>query len=816
MKIPPLSFPENGAGGPPRLGAAWIAPPDAAGRKNYYFRARKTFWLEEIPKNAELLIGAESSYVLYLNGMEMGRGPARGTHTINYYDSYEVASQLKPGRNDVGVLCHCMNIETFIAAPAEPGVVMEIAGILTTDATWEVAAAGDEWRSDAMLFTEQTGFSEWRDLRQEPVGWQVGRDSSQWEHAVCLSKASGVLKKRFLPRLIPHLQETVYRPVGIPAVAIVPMVSDFTDRAVAQLMTDEEHQGCGDLFPHDLSALYASAEDGVTIVPPADGGGLAIVFDFGREVVGRFEMEISASNGTIIDLGYEEQLVDGRLRVSHEGWKGERYDFADRYILRDGRQLVGNSLMERGFRMVQIVIRNLRVPLTIHRVRALDRRYPLYPKASFHCSDPLLDGIWKACVETLSACTTDIFTDCPWRERTFWVNDLLVENLVFLQLTGDRMLPARALQMAFSETAANGFVHGACPCPAEGKKDDWLALPATNLFMALILKDYFLYTGDGELVKEYLPKIRRILEEFGRYADERGVVTLPSEYWNFFDWSYEANGYSLSGKTSAPLNYLYLLALKTYEALRVQTGCSAAAGDFKSQISQLSVSLDEVFFDREAGRLSDCIEAGNRSNLSSQLSHALALIAGEYRGGIQADLAKGLNDSSLLVPELYLHHFIFSAQKIVESTPNGLDRIRKYWGDIVSSGSPTIWEFGVYNPGKEAINGKGSLCHGFSTSPVDFFQTVILGIRPLQPGFVQFSVTPHAFDLEFAGGCLPTPLGLIDIAWRRTPAGLSVSLEIPQGSQAMIPGKKPFGPGRHDFEMDRETSPSTVLPPDRV
>ncbi len=463
-----ISGPENEMDREIRIRADWIAPAGATDRKNYYFRARKTFFVKTVSEDMELLIGAESSYILYLNGLEIGRGPARGTHTINYCDSYQVASSIQVGRNEIGVLCHCMNIETFIAAPAEPALAVEIAGILKTDATWEVAPGQKEWRSDVMLYTVQTGFSEWRDLREEPLGWQVGNDSSPWENAVCVSRSSGILKKRFLPRLIPLLQETVHRPVEIPAKAIVPAPDDLEDVKIAQLMTDEEHQSQNECLMIDLSSLNSTEGDGVTFSPTPDGGGLAIVFDFGREVIGRFELEISTSDGTIVDIGHEEQLAQGRLQVAHETANGERYDFADRYILREGRQLVGNSLMERGFRMVQIVLRNLTGPATIHHVRAIDRRYPLDLKAAFHCSDPLLDQIWDACVETLSVCTTDVFTDCPWRERAFWVNDLVVENLIALQLSGDQALSARALQMAFSEPASNGLINGVCPCPTEG------------------------------------------------------------------------------------------------------------------------------------------------------------------------------------------------------------------------------------------------------------------------------------------------------------------------------------------------------------
>lgn len=778
--------------------AQWIAPFGASKKKNYYFRARKAFEVANASEGLTLTIASESSYIVYLNGTELGRGPARGTHAINYYDSYAVTSALKIGKNQIAVLCHCMNIETFVAAPAEPALIVQITGLLKTDTSWQVSPATAEWKTKSTLYTVQTGFSEWRDLRAEPIGWQTFEDSAAWEPAVGLASSSKILKKQLLPRGIPHLQETVRFPVAIPAHAVVPKAVDLENNEVARLMTREEHHNSQPLSPDDLSALLAG--DSITIAPPSEGGGVAMVFDFGRQIVGQLELDISGSAGIVIDIGHEEQLTNHRLRVAHEDSKGERYDFADRYILRSGRQQIGNILMERGFRMVQVVARNLSSPLTIHRVRAMDRRYPLRPRAAFLCSDPRLNQIWNVCVETLSACTTDIFTDCPWRERSFWVNDLVVENLTFLQLTGDCALPARALQMVFSETANNGLVNGVCPCPIEGKNDDWLSLPATNLFLALILRDYLFHTGDAEVVRKYLPNIRRILDQFENFTDVRGMVTFPSEYWNFFDWSYEANGRSLRGKTSAALSFLLQIAHKAYEELTIRTG-NGSDTPAPPRAEHRFATLAEAFHDHESRRLSDYIEEGKPAPFGSQLTHALALLAAENRDKTFDDIEEGLDDPELLIPELYLHHFIFAAQKKVGRTQNGLERIRKYWGKIVATGSPTIWEFGVYQPGKSALDGKGSLCHGFATSPIDFFQTVILGITPLEPGFSEFLIDPHAFDLGSAAGRVPTPSGDIIVKWVRSLEGLSVNLDVPNGCQAITLKKERFDSGAHCFEI---------------
>ena len=108
-----------------------------------------------------------------------------------------------------------------------------------------------------------------------------------------------------------------------------------------------------------------------------------------------------------------------------------------------------------------------------------------------------------------------------------------------------------------------------------------------------------------------------------------------------------------------------------------------------------------------------------------------------------------------------------------------LDYIYKYWTQVADSGSPTLWENGVYSAGKEGFGGSASLCHGFSTSPADFMQTAILGITPTGGGFKEFSFKPVHCNLSFAHGAVPTPYGTIRVSWKRSGSRMTAELFVP-------------------------------------
>jgi hypothetical protein len=772
----------------------WIAPQGSENIRNFYFRARTQFELSEIPEESVLHICAESYYLLYVNGVEIGRGPARGTHKNNYYDSYEVASLLKPGNNIIAVLVQCMNYDTFVAAPIQPGVIVELNGIVASNATWEVSSAND-WRRDVESYSVQVGHSEWRDLRLEPSGWTTANDSATWETAWEIPKSSKVYTKKLLPRAIPALTKKTIYPVDIPVVASVPYTAALDAVNISTLMNEEPYSAPNKKQITGLTTLLTGQKGCALIEPTSDNSGVTVIFDFNAETAGRFEVDLTAPEGCVVDICHNESVKGDRLAVKHSQ---DSYHFVDRYILRKGRQKIGNSVYDRGFKMVQIVLRNFSAPVEIHSVKAIDYRYPFVRRASFNCDDLLLNGIWDACCETLESCTTDVFTDCPWRERSFWVNDLIVENKTTLQAFGGAEVHSRAFRMALSEAREGGIFPGVCPCP-EGA--DYLVLVPTNLFIILMLKDYLMYNDDKELIKELMPNIILILETFSKWEDEHGLIFPDKKYWNFFDWGFELNKISMNGRLTSLLSYLYIMAMKTVIELAEITNEKIDCVKYQTRIKNTSKNLEKYFFNENKKRLADWLEDGKYSESSSQLAHAFALLSGECSSKNRKCFEDALADENLLMPEMYLHYFIFHAMRLCGKESNALKRIRKYWGDIVKVGSPTIWEAGIHEHGKDAFGGDGSLCHGFATSPIDFIQTVILGVEPLTPGFATFKVEPEALNLNFAEGRVPTPHGNIFVGWKRESYYLKVKLKVPEGTVGKTMDGKSYAAGTHNFKL---------------
>jgi hypothetical protein len=84
--------------------------------------------------------------------------------------------------------------------------------------------------------------------------------------------------------------------------------------------------------------------------------------------------------------------------------------------------------------------------------------------------------------------------------------------------------------------------------------------------------------------------------------------------------------------------------------------------------------------------------------------------------------------------------------------------IEKKWGYMLRFGATSFWE--TINGAKDFDDG-GSLCHGWSAMPVYFYYAYVLGVRPVAPGFAEYTLDPIGKLIK--GAKVPTPNGVINI-----------------------------------------------------
>lgn len=772
---------------------SWIAPAGVRHRRGCVFRARKIALREQIDAKGAIQIAAESYYALYVNGRLAASGPARGTRTCNFLDTHCVAEHLTSGANHIAVEVFCNNFPSFHASPAEPALFLR-SGDLVTNETWEVQAAEEYRTEDVEVYTLQIGLMEWRDQRKVPEGWTTFADASKWTAAEVLSPDRPIFAKALFFRDVPLLEEKEIRPKSVVmAKSLGPISTEITELALL-LSTEPHHERTLDLSPL-LKGLPA------TIAPLPNEGGVTFIVDLGMEFVGHVSFELDAPEGTILDVGYQEAVQNGRLLLNPT-----QYRFADRWILREGRQRIESPLRWRGGRFLQLALRQFDRPIHLHCLAIVDRRHPLTETATFSSDDEFSNDLWQRCLATLSACVTDTVTDCPWREMAFWVNDFLVVNRFWLQLVGTPEVLRRCLTLAISQRESNGLIGGVCPTD----DNPFFTLYATNMFLAIALKDYLSHTGDHAFVSEVLPEIANLVTECERHAEGNGLLRPPEDLWNFVDWSYHFNDLSLQGKNSCVVNWFYVHALDSLASL-FETCDPHRAEVYRHRATRIAIQIENIFWSPQDECFLEWLETDptKTSPKASRLSHALALLSGRVSADRLPAVEQALFRDDLPLPELYMLHFVFEAMAQGGHWNEIHDLIRKHWGSILETDCPTIWEVNVYEHGKEAFANAASMCHAFALAPVNVLQRYVLGIHPLEAGFRRFAVAPNPGAMSQWQGTVPTPAGFIRIEGRRRASEIFLSLDVPPNCVAVLPDERELKAGRHTFSLPAGNPPST-------
>ncbi|MCI5779594.1 MAG: family 78 glycoside hydrolase catalytic domain [Lentisphaeria bacterium] len=761
------------------VSAKWIAAADCPASGSSAFWVRRKFDAETLPESAVLKITADSHYTAWLNDREIGRGPIRGNRDIQFFDEIDIAHWLRRGPNELKIFVYCVGEENFTVNSLAPQVRAELSGFFVTDGQWEGCLAAG-WDHDVPYYTPQIGRMECRDLRAPEPPWLPVRT------------VTPPRDKELRKNPLPPLRQTVFFPETLIGAweceAPLPEAAALIPEA---LQTEKFHP---------LPAERLIARDGKTVISgAAPQKGVRLIWDFGREVSGRAEVRIHAPAGTRVQLSYGETLKNDRVatRFFNEGISAN-YHFTDCFRLPEGESVIGATGTERGFRLLQVSIRDFYSPVTILEVRGVDRRYPFVRRGTFRSSDPMLDRLWEVSSETLAVCTNDVFMDCPWRERTFWVNDLLVNNMASLHCFGAEKIHRHALESALGTTDPAGLSYATCPPPCPPCSQP-IVFAATNLALALIVEDYWMFSGDDAAVREMLPALKRILDAMWQCADADGILCNDGQAggWNFFDWSFENSGISCSGAKESMLSSLYLIAARKFMRMARALRYDCAEDELNRRLDRTEANLEKRFFNSETGMLTEELKCGGvPTPMSTQLAHALRILSLNDGDPRREKYAAALLDERLLMPELYLHYYWLRAAVETGKAPEALARIRELWGKVIDTGTPTLFEAGVHGFGADAFEGAGSCCHGFAASPVEFLHEVILGVKPLAAGFTRFAFAPQLFDLEFAQGQIPTPHGeiAVGINYRQT------ELNIPPGCHAILPDGEVLSAGRHTID----------------
>lgn len=155
--------------------ACWIWPESHNwDLHNSYALFRKAFQLKAVPRQAPLLITADQSYQLFINGEYVCRYPVRGFQRSWPYDEVDVRSHLRAGRNVIAQRAHNPGFSNFqYISQGYAGLLVAArwgSTQIQTDGSWK-ARRQEGMRRDTVPTSFQLFCQEHVDLRQEDSAW---------------------------------------------------------------------------------------------------------------------------------------------------------------------------------------------------------------------------------------------------------------------------------------------------------------------------------------------------------------------------------------------------------------------------------------------------------------------------------------------------------------------------------------------------------------------------------------------------------------------------------------------------------------------
>ena len=202
--------------------AHWIAHPEAQAKAYGVYHFRKTVELKEKPDQFIVHVSADNRYKLFVNGEEVGMGPARGDLEHWRFETIDIASQLEAGENIIAATVWNHGIHAPAAQMTWRTAFIlqgegELEAIVNTDKSWKVfenKSYSPELESFSNLRSYiVVGPGDQVDGTQYPWGWeQLKYEDDSWAKAQQLMRGNtfGLGTDghwRLVPRKIPLMDK---------------------------------------------------------------------------------------------------------------------------------------------------------------------------------------------------------------------------------------------------------------------------------------------------------------------------------------------------------------------------------------------------------------------------------------------------------------------------------------------------------------------------------------------------------------------------------------------------------------------------------
>ncbi len=459
---------------------------DGTDNVNNFACFRKGFTLSKQVKLAKVYASAHNDYLLQLNGVQLGFGPARSDpNKYGQYNGYDITAQLSQGENAFAATGHWHGVWNDSGVNAAPAFILECR-IEFTDGTMMTIKTDNNWKtlaSTPFIETDPTWFgfagglknrSAIRyDARKEIPDWNApGFDDSGWRNATVVDRSSFNL---FAQRVASQTEEQELPPVKI----------------------------------------YQSGKDWVA--------------DFGKCITGWPQLKMhNNSPGSVIRVKYY-QLADS---TDGSGW--------DEYTSKGGEETWrANFGRHTSFRVLRISGYN--GTFSANDAYAVVAHTAAIVAGSFKCSSSLLNDIFEMSERSARQNVQQgIISVDANREQSPWTADSHNIGLGLLYNHRNTLILDKIIRDYAAGQMPDGRFWACSPASI-------YEIPEWSMYWPMMVWKNYLFTGDAQLLGDTYVNLTRWMTWIEKSKQPTGLIDPPG--WRIADYAggiMENNGQNIA------------------------------------------------------------------------------------------------------------------------------------------------------------------------------------------------------------------------------------------------------------------------------
>ncbi len=803
--IQPASSPDNSRATLPDLSPArWVWYPSGRTLPNTFVLFRQSLALHARPRRATGWICADSRYRLEVNGRRVQWGPAPCDPRWTEADPVDLTDDLQPGENVLGATVLFYGSGDGTWPLGKPGFLFWLE-IEHADGTVERLVSDESWQTLLCRAWSLGHPKRWylRALQEEfdarlyPQNWSSPdfQMDSHWVGAMPLTgspnqPALSTSYPEYMLELDRGPSDAELRPRSIPAMreSFVPVTK------LAEAYWLDWRVPPRDYFDYRIpNAFHARRADLAIENAPGqwrvelDGGqSAALTFELAEQVVGWPGFAIEAPAGTTIELLVHEAHATGGpplLNTHFDSWT--------RFICREGKNDFETFDFE-SLRWVQLHIYNAKGPVNISNIRVRRRVFPWPNTPVLRTSDPLLQRLFDASMNTLNNCAQETLVDGMARERQQYSGDGGHQMHAVHLAVGEPRLVRRYLTTWSQGMTKEGYFLDCWPAYdrlarlMERQLDlsQWGSILDHGVGFMLDCRHHYFYTGDLGALKEPYPRLLRFAQYLQGLQGPDGL--LPVENLGIPCVWMDHNAYQQQRHKQCAFN-LYVAAAMEQALAPI---CRSFGDDRQAKAverfgKELTRATVRRFWSVEQGLFINNLPWLDQDKTPRTCDRSLAtsILFDQCPGN---HTAAALDSLVKCPPEMGFSYPANQCWRMWALAKGGrgdaiVTDLRRRWATLRS-----VKENNTLQENWQARPDSPDQWSHCGVVPLYIAYQGLMGLKPLEPGFKRFELRPQFGDLEEFEATAFTVRGPISLRSRGKSGEREVDLQWPPGGQGEL------------------------------